>query len=119
MRTLRRRPTLPPALARSIGANAAVGWWYLRSYAETLSHRLPDAAPAEGESVSGRRGIEPVGVATVDGRQHAVSLVCPHLGACLRWNDAETSWDCPAHGSRFDATGALLEGPAKRSLAAR
>lgn len=119
MRTLRRRPTLPQALARSIGANAAVGWWYLRSYAETLSHPLPEAAPAEGEAVSGRRGIEPVGVATVDGQQHAVSLVCPHLGACLRWNDAEVSWDCPAHGSRFDATGALLEGPAKRPLAAR
>ena len=119
MRTLRRRPTLPQALARSIGANAAVGWWYLRSYAETLSHPLPEAAPAEGEAVSGRRGIEPVGVATVDAQQHAVSLVCPHLGACLRWNDAEVSWDCPAHGSRFDATGALLEGPAKRPLAAR
>lgn len=39
---------------------------------------------------------------------------CPHLGCALRWNRAEHSWDCPCHGSRFAADGALLEGPAQR-----
>jgi Rieske Fe-S protein len=34
----------------------------------------------------------------------------------LRWNDAELSWDCPLHGSRFTAAGALLEGPATSDL---
>lgn len=38
--------------------------------------------------------------------------LCPHLGGLLAWNDAEQSWDCPLHGSRFGADGALLEGPA-------
>ncbi|MFI9485398.1 FAD-dependent oxidoreductase [Promicromonospora sp. NPDC052451] len=48
-----------------------------------------------------------------------VSRVCPHLGGVVRWNDQEQSWDCPVHGSRFAADGALLEGPATEALAPR
>jgi len=48
-----------------------------------------------------------------------VSRVCPHLGAVVRWNDQEQSWDCPAHGSRFGPDGTLLEGPATEGLARR
>jgi len=38
--------------------------------------------------------------------------VCTHLGGRLVRNDAEGSWDCPLHGSRFDEDGSVLEGPA-------
>ena len=37
---------------------------------------------------------------------------CPHLGCALKWNEAEHSWDCSCHGSRFDEEGALLDNPA-------
>jgi Rieske Fe-S protein len=47
---------------------------------------------------------------------HAVSLRCTHLGCLLRFNGAETSWDCPCHGSRFDVDGTVLEGPASKPL---
>ncbi len=78
---------------------------------------LTDAGrPPEGEGVVRRSGVLPSGVSTVDGVTREVSAVCPHLGGVLRWNDAECSWDCPLHGSRFGPDGAVLEGPATRPL---
>ncbi len=41
---------------------------------------------------------------------------CPHLGCALKWNAQEHSWDCPCHGSRFDADGKLLDNPATGEL---
>ena len=37
---------------------------------------------------------------------------CPHLGCALKWNNAEHSWDCACHGSRFDENGKVLDNPA-------
>src|SRR4051812_47724850 len=54
-----------------------------------------------------------------DGVAHAVSMRCTHMGCLLRFNAAETSWDCPCHGSRFDVDGDVLEGPAVRPLERR
>lgn len=61
----------------------------------------------------------PTAVCRVDGVEHAVSAVCSHLGGIVRWNDAERSWDCPLHGSRFDPEGRVLEGPATCGLRRR
>lgn len=37
---------------------------------------------------------------------------CPHLGCALKYNKQEHSWDCPCHGSRFEKSGRLIDGPA-------
>jgi glycine/D-amino acid oxidase-like deaminating enzyme len=54
----------------------------------------------------------------VDGTEHRVSPVCPHLGGIVNWNDADKAWECPLHGSRFAPDGMLLEGPATGDLTA-
>ncbi len=41
---------------------------------------------------------------------------CPHLGCALKWNEAERSWDCPCHGSRFAENGEVLNNPANGDL---
>eukprot|EP01113_Clastostelium_recurvatum_P018078 TRINITY_DN2132_c0_g2_i3.p1 TRINITY_DN2132_c0_g2~~TRINITY_DN2132_c0_g2_i3.p1 ORF type:complete len:557 (-),score=77.53 TRINITY_DN2132_c0_g2_i3:74-1543(-) len=51
-----------------------------------------------------------------DGTVTKCSAVCPHMGGALYWNATERSWDCAAHGSRFDKKGALLNGPATSAL---
>lgn len=53
-----------------------------------------------------------------DGGLQAVSAACTHQGCAVHWNPGEKSWDCPCHGSRFAADGAVLHGPARRPLAA-
>jgi Rieske Fe-S protein len=39
------------------------------------------------------------------------------MGCIVRWNSTERSWDCPCHGSRFDAHGRVIHGPAIADLA--
>lgn len=51
-----------------------------------------------------------------DGTIHAVSPVCTHLGCLVAFNPAETTWDCPCHGSRYTVDGEVIEGPALRNL---
>jgi glycine/D-amino acid oxidase-like deaminating enzyme/nitrite reductase/ring-hydroxylating ferredoxin subunit len=50
------------------------------------------------------------------GALHAFSAVCPHLKCVVRWDGCEKTWDCPCHGSRFDALGRVLNGPAISDL---
>jgi glycine/D-amino acid oxidase-like deaminating enzyme len=41
---------------------------------------------------------------------------CTHMGCTLQPNEAEESWDCPCHGSRFSMRGAVLVAPAIKPL---
>lgn len=120
-RVLHHRVTHPIDIATGAAFNAGVGKAAVTEWAgaETGPDLAVDAPPpADGTGVVGRRGASPVAVSTVDGVTCALSAVCTHLGGIVRWNDAERSWDCPLHGSRFAPDGSVLEGPATTSLTA-
>jgi glycine/D-amino acid oxidase-like deaminating enzyme/nitrite reductase/ring-hydroxylating ferredoxin subunit len=70
-----------------------------------------------GEGAVVRRGLSKVAVYVDEtGAAHERSAVCRHLGCAVRWNSLEKSWDCPCHGSRYDAYGKVINGPANENL---
>ena len=71
-----------------------------------------------GEGAVMRRGLSKVAIYRDErGVCHEHSALCPHLGCIVHWNGAEKTWDCPCHGSRFDALGRVIVGPANSPLA--
>ncbi len=63
------------------------------------------------------RGLHKVAVyRDTDGATHELSAVCRHLGCIVNWNTLENTWDCPCHGSRYDALGKVIQGPANSDL---
>lgn len=69
-----------------------------------------DVKPGQGAVV--REGIKKIALYRDEhGAVRRLSAVCPHRGCIVQWNDAEHSWDCPCHGSRFSADGNVLCGP--------
>jgi glycine/D-amino acid oxidase-like deaminating enzyme/nitrite reductase/ring-hydroxylating ferredoxin subunit len=113
---LHRRVTTPADAGSFIGANAAVAVAAVRGWAKAYLDQKPSSPPLDGMGVVTHDGLRPIGISTVGGQTCTVGAVCTHLYGVLNWNDAELSWDCPLHGSRFTASGELLEGPATRDL---
>jgi Rieske Fe-S protein len=77
---------------------------------------LPEQiAPGSGAVI--RHGLTKMAVYRDEqGTIHERSATCTHLGGIVHWNDAEKTWDCPCHGSRFDCLGGVINGPANRDL---
>ena len=107
-------------LAKAALVNAEVGWHMTQGWVKPL---LPGrrSSPEEGQGTVHGEGVlrRPVAVSRTGGQERTVSAVCTHLGGIVSWNDAERSWDCPLHGSRFDADGTVLDAPATCGLRKR
>jgi glycine/D-amino acid oxidase-like deaminating enzyme/nitrite reductase/ring-hydroxylating ferredoxin subunit len=74
-----------------------------------------EIAPGSGKII--RRGLKKIAAyKDVAGNVHELSAVCRHLGCIVDWNSLEKTWDCPCHGSRYDATGQVIMGPANSNL---
>jgi nitrite reductase/ring-hydroxylating ferredoxin subunit len=70
-----------------------------------------------GQGAVLRRGLTKVAVYRDEqGQLHEFSAVCPHLGCLVAWQSTEQIWNCPCHGSRFDAYGGVISGPANSDL---
>ena len=75
---------------------------------ETLQQNEACVTTIDGERVGVYKDNE--------GTLHAVDTTCTHMGCEVTWNNAEHTWDCPCHGSRYTYTGEILEGPAVKPL---
>jgi glycine/D-amino acid oxidase-like deaminating enzyme/nitrite reductase/ring-hydroxylating ferredoxin subunit len=102
-------------------------WDYLKENKDYPYYMLRDwMAGAEGDSL-GELPRNQGKILNLDGKKVAayrdgaghVSLcspVCTHLKCIVGWNEAERTWDCPCHGSRFKPSGEVISGPAEEPL---
>jgi glycine/D-amino acid oxidase-like deaminating enzyme/nitrite reductase/ring-hydroxylating ferredoxin subunit len=102
-------------------------WNYIRENKDYPYYMIKDRiARPEADSVSklkrghglivGSRGKKVAAFRDRNGKIHRLSPVCTHLGCLVRWNSAESTWDCPCHGSCFKPTGEVIAGPAEEPL---
>jgi len=107
----KRLGSLGEFLSENLNVARQYGSWLTPGEVETAA----DIAPGSGAIV--RDGLVKLAVyKDEEGELHACSAVCPHLSAIVTWNAAEKTWDCPAHGSRFDCKGKVINGPANTAL---
>jgi glycine/D-amino acid oxidase-like deaminating enzyme/nitrite reductase/ring-hydroxylating ferredoxin subunit len=102
-------------------------WRYIKENLDYPFYMVRDRlAGAEGSSVDDLKVGEGK-ILKLDGNKVAAyrdesgkvvlnSAVCTHLKCIVHWNDADKTWDCPCHGSRFKATGEVFSGPAEAPL---
>jgi glycine/D-amino acid oxidase-like deaminating enzyme/nitrite reductase/ring-hydroxylating ferredoxin subunit len=104
-------------------------WDYVKENADYPYYMIRDRfAGAEGRSlrlvkrgegkVIDRKGTNVAAYRDTDGALILRSATCTHMGCTVRWNDAERTWDCPCHGSRFTPKGEVISGPAESPLEA-
>ena len=106
------------SLKELVTENANVVKRFVGDRLQTETRSVGDLAP--GEAAVLVEGTERVAVyRDTAGAVHAVSPVCTHMGCTVTWNTAETTWDCPCHGSRFTCDGQVIQGPAVKDLEPR
>jgi glycine/D-amino acid oxidase-like deaminating enzyme/nitrite reductase/ring-hydroxylating ferredoxin subunit len=101
---------------RLIKDNAQTLGQYLTDYPGNVDTRdYTTIRPGEGKIIE-EAGEKWAVHRDKDSKLHVVSAVCTHMKCIVKWNDAEKSWDCPCHGSRFTVQGNVIEGPALSPL---
>lgn len=70
-----------------------------------------------GKGMDGHIDEAPVAVYNSGDELMVFENVCTHMGCQTHWNEKESTWDCPCHGSKYSATGEVIDGPAPAPLA--
>jgi len=77
--------------------------------------RPEDVAPGEGKVID-YEGRKLAVHRDLEGKLHMVSAICGHQGCTVAWNNAEMTWDCPCHSSRYTVDGEFIHGPTVKNL---
>ncbi len=81
----------------------------------TVSRSFFDLRPGEGAVVE-VDGEKVAAYLHDDGTTFTLSARCQHMGCIVDWNSRARTWDCPCHGSRYEYSGAIINGPTTKPL---
>jgi thiosulfate dehydrogenase [quinone] large subunit len=114
-------PAVPPSSADPSGSPSDP----TTSASTSAAPTGPVLANVADVPVGGAKQVKDPGTGQTDwvlqlqaGQFTAVDAKCPHQGCTVAFESPSTGFTCPCHGSRFDATGKLLNGPATTGLTA-
>jgi nitrite reductase/ring-hydroxylating ferredoxin subunit len=108
---------LPTITRKLLSTGAHVMAHFVGDRLQAQCERDPATDLQPGEGRVGRVDGALVAIARDrEGDLRMVKATCTHLGCIVGFNDAEQTWDCPCHGSRFDLDGNVLDGPASSPL---
>ena len=111
------RTALRHGLWDYIKQNADYPYYMIRDrFAGADSRSLRSVKRGEGKIID-RHGAKVAAYRDPEGRLMVRSATCTHMGCVVAWNEAERTWDCPCHGSRFTPGGDVISGPAEAPLA--
>lgn len=95
-----------------LSENLNVAGYYLKDYLQPPEGRsFTEVGNGEGKLIK-VDGERIAAYRDEHGQLHLLSPVCTHMKCIVHWNNAEKTWDCPCHGSRFRCDGEVIEGPA-------
>jgi nucleotide-binding universal stress UspA family protein/nitrite reductase/ring-hydroxylating ferredoxin subunit len=99
--------SVPTKLAHASGPDLLI--------AKTTERTIADLGPDRGGVVD-VEGKKLAVYVDAQGQTYRLSPRCQHMGCTVQWNDADKTWDCPCHGSRYRFDGEVIHGPATRNL---
>jgi cytochrome b6-f complex iron-sulfur subunit len=114
-----------PSAASGFGGKIAVGSTsdvatavaskqpYYNATAKTYIVPYPKAALPNAKKVS---AYTPPIIAGMEAGYVALWQTCPHLGCRVPWCDSSQWFECPCHGSKYNAVGEKQGGPAPRGM---
>jgi Rieske Fe-S protein len=110
------RPAIRRGLWDYVKENADYPYYLIRDrFAGTKGRSLRSVKRGQGQVVE-HEGKSVAAYRDENGQLTLRSATCTHMGCLVGWNDAEQTWDCPCHGSRFTPRGDVISGPAEAPL---
>jgi Rieske Fe-S protein len=113
-----KRPAIRRGLWDYVKQNADYPYYMIRDrFAGAEGKSLRSVRPGEGQVLE-HQGTAVAAYRSANGELTVRSATCTHMGCLVAWNEAERTWDCPCHGSRFEPDGRVISGPAGSPLPA-
>lgn len=101
---------------RYVQENVDYPYYFVRDRLRWPEAGSPDSVGPEQGKIVSYQGKKTAAYRDLSGKLTLLAPQCTHLKCLVKWNNADRTWDCPCHGSRFHPTGEVLSGPAEAPL---